>query len=69
MEIRYDVLIESVKKLPLHDKEDLRRLLDKYIMEERREEIYKNYLKSLSEFKENKLHFSSDIEELKKQFK
>ncbi len=69
MEIRYDVLIESVKKLPLHDKEDLRRLLDRYIMEERREEIYKNYLESLSEFKENKLHFSSDIEELKKQFK
>jgi len=62
---RYDTLIESIKKLPLNDKEELKSLIERYIIEERRGEIEAHYKESLNELKEGKLQFSSDIEELK----
>jgi len=66
MEVRYDILVENIKKLPLPEKEGLKNLIEKYIIEEKREEIYGNYLRSLNEYKEDKLQFSSDINELRK---
>jgi len=66
MEVRYDILLENIKKLPLPEKEELKNLIEKYIIEEKREEIYENYLKSLNEYKQDKLQFSSDINELRK---
>ncbi|MBX6422005.1 hypothetical protein [Thermosulfurimonas sp. F29] len=66
MEVRYDILLENIKKLPLSEKEELKNLIEKYIIEEKREKIYENYLKSLNEYKENRLQFSSDINELRK---
>jgi len=66
MEIeRYDTLVESIKNLPLDEKEELKTLIEKYIIEERRNEIEAHYKKSLSELKKGKLQFSSDIKELK----
>ncbi|MEW6007875.1 MAG: hypothetical protein AB1595_07015 [bacterium] len=61
--LRYDNLIESVKSLPMEEKEDLKFLIDKYLIEEQREEIYRNYQNSL---KESKLEFSSDVAKLRK---
>ncbi|MEW6481607.1 MAG: hypothetical protein AB1397_01145 [bacterium] len=61
--LRYDNLIESVKSLPREEKEDLKFLIDKYLIEEKREEIYRNYQNSL---KESKLEFSSDVDKLRK---
>ena len=66
MEVRYDILVENIKKLPLPEKEELKDLIEKYIIEEKREKIYENYLKSLNEYKEHKLQFSSNINELRK---
>ena len=66
MEVRYDILVENIKKLPLSEKEELKNLIEKYIIEEKREKIYENYLKSLNEYKENKFEFSSNINELRK---
>jgi len=66
MELRYDILLENIKKLSLPEKEELKNLIEKYIIEEKREEIYENYLKSLNEYKQDKLQFSSDINELRK---
>jgi len=66
MEVRYDILLENIKKLSLPEKEELKNLIEKYIIEEKREEIYENYLKSLNEYKQGKLQFSSDINELRK---
>ena len=60
-------LIENIKNLSLPDKEELRNLIEKYIIEEKRDRIYQNYLKSLDEYhQKNKLKFSSDINELQK---
>lgn len=66
MEVRYDILIENIKKMPLPEKEELKNLIEKYIIEEKRETIYENYLKSLDEYRKDKLQFFSDIKELRK---
>lgn len=59
-------VIEEVKKMSSEDKEELRFLLEKYLIEERREEIYKNYINSLQELKSGKLEFTNDINKLNK---
>lgn len=58
-------IVEEVKELSIEEKDELRFLLEMYLIEERREEIYKNYKRSLKELRENKLEFSSDIGRLK----
>ena len=67
MEIRYDILVENIKKLPLSEKEELKSLLEKYIIEEKRKEIYKNYQETLKEYQTGKLKFFSDISQLQKE--
>jgi len=69
MEIRYDILVENIKKLPLSEKEELKSLLEKYIIEEKRKEIYKNYQETLREYQTGKLKFFSDISQLQKEVK
>jgi len=59
-------LVEKVKKISTEDKEELRFLLEKYLIEEKREKIFKNYQDSLVELNENKIQYSSDINKLKK---
>jgi len=67
MEIRYDILVENIKKLPLSEKEELKSLLEKYIIEEKRKKIYKNYQETLREYQTGKLKFFSDISQLQKE--
>jgi len=67
MEIRYDILVENIKKMPLSEKEELKSLLEKYIIEEKRKEIYKNYQETLKEYQTGKLKFFSDISQLQKE--
>ena len=65
MDSHFASVIEEVKKMSSEDKEELKFLLEKYLIKERREEIYKNYEKSLQELKNDKLEFSNDLNELK----
>ena len=62
---RYDILIENIRKLPLDDKQELKSLLEKYIIEEKRQAIYTSYKESIEDMKKGKLKFSSDIQSLK----
>ena len=62
---RYDILIENIRKLPLEDKQELKSLLEKYIIEEKRQAIYISYKESAEDVKKGKLEFSSDIHSLK----
>ncbi|MEQ8190754.1 MAG: hypothetical protein ABRQ39_22495 [Candidatus Eremiobacterota bacterium] len=39
-------------------------MIEKFLIEEKREAIYKNYQESLIEVEENKLEFSDDIDKL-----
>lgn len=62
----YNELIEKIIKLPLEYKLEIKDIIEKNIIETRREEIEKNYQKSLKEEKNNELEFSSKISQLKK---
>ena len=58
-------VVEEVKNLSTEEKLELQLLIEKYLAEERRQEIYENYQASLDELKEDKLVFSSDVNVLK----
>ena len=57
-------VVEAIKTLSLVEKEEIQSLLEQFLREERREEIYQNYLVSKQNAKEGKLQFSSDIDQL-----
>jgi hypothetical protein len=65
MSQKYNTLVEEVKKLSAEEKEELKFLIEKYLVEERREEIFKNYQESKKEIEEKQLEFSGDIKRLK----
>lgn len=48
-------VVEEVKQLSFEEKQELESLIKKFIIEERREEIHTNYLKSREENSEGKL--------------
>jgi hypothetical protein len=58
-------VVEEVKNLSLEEKLELRALIEKYLAEERRQEIFDNHQSSLDELKEGELVFSSDVDTLK----
>ncbi|MGB5592959.1 MAG: hypothetical protein WBM32_24355 [Crocosphaera sp.] len=58
-------VVETIKNLSLEEKQEIQALLTQYLREERREEIYNNYRKSISEEQQGELNFSSTIDELK----
>lgn len=55
-------IVEEAKQLSTEEKQELRDLLDNYLVEERRQEIADNYEQS----KRENLVFSSDINKLEK---
>ena len=59
---KFNNIVEEVKELSLAEKEELHQLLEKYLIEARRDEIHSNYKKSK---KEKGLKFSSSIKDLK----
>ena len=63
----FSVIIEKVKKLSFEEKEELQQLLQNYLVEARRDEIYENYLRSRKE--ENKLQFTNNIKILKRRLR
>jgi hypothetical protein len=58
-------VVEEVKNLSTEEKMELQALIEKYLAEERRQEIFDNYQASLDELKEGKLVFTSDVDTLK----
>ena len=66
MENTFSGIVEDIYSLPLEDKQALLNLLEHNIAEERRNEIYNNYLSAKDEETKGKLSFSSDINKLKK---
>ncbi len=62
----FEEVVEIVRDLPTDEREEIKFIIEKSIIEERREEIYKNYLKTKQEEKEQNLKFSKNINDLKK---
>ncbi len=65
MKNNFAEVVEEVKNLSVEEKQELQLLIEKYLIEERRQKIYENYQYSLDELKEDKLVFSSDVDTLK----
>ena len=65
MRQKYNTLVEEVKKLSFEEKEELKFLIEKYLVEERRDQIFKNYQESKKEIEEEQLEFPGDIKRLK----
>jgi len=58
-------LVEEVKALSVQEKQELQGLIEKYLIEERREEIHENYLQRQTELNKGEIAFSSDTDALK----
>jgi hypothetical protein len=53
-------LVDEIRHLSLPEKEEIRSLLDKFLIEERRAEISNHHQQSLEELRRGELKFSSD---------
>jgi hypothetical protein len=59
-------IVETIKELSIDEKEELQTLLQQYIREERRQEIYQNFKLAQAEERRGELSYSKDIDELKR---
>jgi hypothetical protein len=62
----FATLVENVRSCSTEEKLELKSLLEREIIEARREEILADHRRSLAELKSRKPKFSSSISELKK---
>ena len=60
----FTTVINDIQVLPYEEKIQVRYLLEKYLNEEKRERIYKNYMNSLKRANAGELKFTSNIDEL-----
>ena len=58
-------LIEEIQHLSIEEMQEIQFVTERYIAEKKRKEFYVSHKKSLKEYKDGKLKFSSDIDELK----
>jgi alpha-ketoglutarate-dependent taurine dioxygenase len=58
-------VVEAVKSLSIEEKQTMQALLNQYLREERREEIYENLQLARSEYQQGKLQSTSEIGQLK----
>jgi len=59
-------IVDNIQNLPFDEKLEIKNLLDKYLIEERREEIYQNHLSAVEMADKGELKFSSNTDELMK---
>jgi glutamate synthase domain-containing protein 3 len=58
-------VVEVIKSLSTDEKQQIQQLLNQYIREERREDIYENFKLAQVEQQKGELKFSSKINELR----
>jgi hypothetical protein len=63
----FNEIVEEILNLPIDEKEEIKNIIDRSLVEDMREDIYKNYRTAKQEEKDGKLHFSSDLNSLKQQ--
>lgn len=63
--VTFKDVVELIKSIFTDEKEEIKLLLQQYIREERRDEIYANFKSAQIEEKQEELKFSSNLKELK----
>ena len=66
MQTTFSDLVNNIRNLSLTEKIEIKDIVEKSIIDERRKEIHDYYLKSKHDYKNNKLKFSNDIKKLRK---
>ncbi len=66
MQMTFHDIVKKITNLSIDEKLQIKEIIEKSIIDERRQEIYKSYLESKQEFAKNKLKFSENISKLKK---
>ena len=61
----FNDVVEVIKSLSTDEKQEIQLLLNQYIREERRDEIYDNFKSAQVEQQKGELKFSSNINELR----
>lgn len=61
-------VVEAIKGFSIEEKLQIQLLLQQYLREERREEIYQNLQNAKREEENSELTFSANVDELKQQF-
>ena len=62
----FETLVEKIRTCSVEEKEELKFLLERALIEERRRDIRANHRRSLDEVKRGKLKFSRSVNDLKK---
>ncbi len=58
-------VVEVIKGLSIDEKQEVQLLLNQYLREERRDDIYNNFQLAKLEQQQGELRFSSDMKELR----
>ena len=66
LNLQYSEITESIQSMKYEDKIELKELLNHYLIEDRRENIYKNYQKSKKEVSSGKIKYYKSAKELRK---
>ncbi len=61
----FNDVVEVVKSLSTDEKQEIQLLLNQYIREERRDQIYNNFKLAQAEHQKDELKFSSNLNELR----
>jgi hypothetical protein len=64
--MKFNDVVEVIKNLSTDEKIEISMLLQQYLREESRDEIYENFQVAQQEQKQGKLKFSNQINDLKK---
>lgn len=64
MNTNFAGVVENIKRLSLDEKQELKDLLENYLVEERRAEIYENGERSKRESENGELKFYANADEL-----
>ena len=59
-------VVEAIKRFSADEKQEIQLLLQQYLREERREEIYENFQSAQIEQQNGELKFSANLSDLKK---
>jgi hypothetical protein len=65
MNTNFAEVVEDVKQLSFDEKRELKDLLEIYLIEERRQQIFENGEQSKQESQNGELKFSSNLDELR----
>lgn len=63
--MQFNALVDEVRGLSMAEKLEMKGLLDRYLAEEQRQRFARSHQESLAEFREDRLHFSDDIDQLR----